>query len=320
MAAMIKTVLKKIAELVVVLFIVSLGTFWLLSLKKTDPTATMLSTSATDAERAQLRAELGLDDPFFARYWHWLWNALHGDLGYSLELNKVTVASKISDALPISVQLAVMGLIIALVVSVPLAMWSARHQGGMIDRAISACTFGVLSIPSFLSGLILIMIFVNQLGWFPRIWPPDPNATFAETFEAAILPAITISLLEMAMFLRILRSDLVTTLQEKFILVSKAKGTSNLRLLLSDALRPSSFSLITMMGIVLGSMIGSTVIVETLFTIPGMGSEIVTAAQDGNIPVVQGAVLVIALIYVVANAVIDIAYGYLDPRSRRAHV
>ncbi len=143
--------------------------------------------------------------------------------------------------------------------------------------------------------------------------------TGAELYHA-ILPAITISLLEMAMFIRILRSDLVMTLKENFILVAKAKGMSNARLLFSDALRPSSFSLITMLGIVLGSMIGSTVIVETLFSLPGMGSLIVRAAQQGDMPMVQGAVLVIAVIYVVANGVIDISYGYLDPRSRRAHV
>ncbi len=136
----------------------------------------------------------------------------------------------------------------------------------------------------------------------------------------AFLPALTISLLELAMFTRILRSDLVTTLKENFILVAKAKGMSNARLLFSDALRPSSFSLITMIGVVIGSMIGSTVIVETLFSLPGMGSLIVRAAQQGDIPMVQGAVLVIAAIYVIANAVIDLSYGYLDPRSRRAHV
>jgi len=161
---------------------------------------------------------------------------------------------------------------------------------------------------------------VNHLGWFPRSQWVRISEGLGQNLYHAILPAIAISLLEMAMFTRILRSDLVMTLGEKFILVAKAKGMSNTRLLFSDALRPSSFSLITMLGVVLGSMIGSTVIVETLFSLPGMGSLIVRAAQQGDMPMVQGAVLVIAVIYVVANGVIDIAYGYLDPRSRRAHV
>ena len=317
---MTKVVFKKIGELIVVLFVVSLGTFGLVSLIPGDPSVAALGEGRTPEEYAQARLEMGLDDPFFTRYWDWLSSALQGDLGKSLVPPQSDVMERISSALPVSIQLAIMGLLIALVVSIPLAMWSARHAGGMVDRVISACTFGVLSLPSFLSGLLLIMVFVNYLGWFPRSQWVRISEGLGENLYHAILPAVTVSLLEMAMFLRILRSDLITTLQENFILVSKAKGTSNLRLLVSDALRPSSFSLITMLGLVLGSMIGSTVIVETLFSLPGMGSLIVRAAQQGDMPMVQGAVLVIAVIYVVANGIIDISYGYLDPRSRRAHV
>ncbi|WP_137723090.1 ABC transporter permease [Prescottella subtropica] len=317
---MTRTVIDKLVELVVVLFIVSLGTFALVSFIPGDPSVAVLGEGRAPEEYAKVRAEMGLDDPFLTRYWHWLSGALQGDLGQSMVPPQGSVTDSIASALPVSVQLAVMGLVIALVVSVPLAMYSARHQGGWIDRAISACTFGVLSIPSFLSGLLLIMIFVNALGWFPRSQWVRVSEGLGDNLYHAILPAVAISLLEMAMFTRILRSDLVTTLKENYILVAKAKGMSNRHLLFSDALRPSSFSLITMLGIVLGSMIGSTVIVETLFSLPGMGSLIVRAAQQGDMPMVQGAVLVIAVIYVVANSVIDLSYGYLDPRSRRAHV
>lgn len=317
---MARTVIEKLIELVVVLFIVSLGTFTLVSLIPGDPSVAILGEGRAPEEYAQVRDELGLDDPFPTRYWDWLSGALQGDLGQSMVPPQASVTDSISAALPVSVQLAFMGLLMAIVVSVPLAMYSARHQGGWIDRAISAGTFGILSVPSFLAGLLLIMVMVNHLGWFPRSqwvrFSEDP----VQNLYHAFLPALTISLLEMAMFTRILRSDLVTTLRENFILVAKAKGMSNTHLLLSDALRPSSFSLITMIGVVIGSMIGSTVIVETLFSLPGMGSLIVRAAQEGDIPMVQGAVLVIAAIYVVANGVIDISYGYLDPRSRRAHV
>lgn len=317
---MTKVVFKKIGELIVVLFVVSLGTFGLVSLIPGDPSVAALGEGRTPEEYAQARLEMGLDDPFFSRYWDWLSGALRGDLGNSLVPPQSDVMERIGAALPVSIQLAIMGLVIALVVAIPLAMWSARHSGGLVDRVISACTFGVLSIPAFLSGLLLIIVFVNYLGWFPRSQWVRISEGLGDNLYHAILPAVTVSLLEMAMFLRILRSDLITTLQENFILVSKAKGTSNMKLLVSDALRPSSFSLITMLGLVLGSMIGSTVIVETLFSLPGMGSLIVRAAQQGDMPMVQGAVLVIAVIYVVANGIIDISYGYLDPRSRRAHV
>jgi len=313
-------VIDKMIELVVVLFIVSLGTFALVSLIPGDPSVAVLGEGRAPEEYAQVREEMGLDDPFLTRYWGWLSGALQGDLGQSMVPPQGAVTDSIGAALPVSVQLALMGLVIAIVVSVPLAMYSARHQGGWIDRMISAGTFGILSIPSFLAGLLLIMVMVNYLGWFPRSQWVRISEDLGQNLYHAFLPALTISLLEMAMFTRILRSDLVTTLKENFILVAKAKGMSNARLLFSDALRPSSFSLITMIGVVIGSMIGSTVIVETLFSLPGMGSLIVRAAQQGDIPMVQGAVLVIAAIYVIANGVIDISYGYLDPRSRRAHV
>ncbi|MFX1758574.1 ABC transporter permease [Rhodococcus sp. Q1] len=317
---MVRTVIDKLTELVVVLFIVSLGTFALVSFIPGDPSVAILGEGHAPEDYARVRAEMGLDDPFLTRYWHWLSGALQGDLGTSMVPPQGPVIDSIGRAMPVSLQLALMGLVIAIVVAVPLAVYSARHQGSWIDRAIGAGTFGVLSIPSFLSGLLLIMLAVNHLGWFPRSQWVRISEGLGQNLYHAILPAIAISLLEMAMFTRILRSDLVMTLREKFILVAKAKGMSNTRLLFSDALRPSSFSLITMLGVVLGSMIGSTVIVETLFSLPGMGSLIVRAAQQGDMPMVQGAVLVIAVIYVVANGVIDIAYGYLDPRSRRAHV
>lgn len=317
---MARTVIEKVIELVVVLFIVSLGTFALVSLIPGDPSVAVLGEGRSAEEYAQARAAMGLDDPFLTRYWGWLSGALQGDLGTSMVPPQGPVTDSIGAALPVSVQLAIMGLLIAIAVSIPLAMYSARHQGGWIDRVISAGTFGVLSIPSFLAGLLLIMVMVNYLGWFPRSQWVRISDDLGQNLYHAFLPALTISLLEMAMFTRILRSDLVSTLKENFILVAKAKGMSNARLLFSDALRPSSFSLITMVGVVIGSMIGSTVIVETLFSLPGMGSLIVRAAQQGDIPMVQGAVLVIATIYVVVNGVIDISYGYLDPRSRRAHV
>ncbi|MGW0176789.1 ABC transporter permease [Rhodococcus sp. NPDC003322] len=315
-----RTVLNKLTELILVLLVVSLGTFALVSFIPGDPAVAVLGEGRTAEEYAQARADMGLDDPFLTRYWAWLSDALRGDLGQSMVPPQGSVSTSIAAALPVSLQLATMGLVIALVVAVPLAMYSARHEGGWIDRTISAATFGVLSIPSFLSGLLLIMVMVNYLGWFPRSQWGRLSDGLGQNLYHAILPAITISLLEIAMFIRILRSDLVTTLKENFILVSKAKGMSNTRLLLGDALRPSSFSLITMLGIVIGSMIGSTVIVETLFSLPGMGSLIVRAAQQADMPTVQGAVLVIAVIYVVVNAVIDLSYRYLDPRSRRAHV
>src|SRR3546814_45545 len=212
-----------------------------------------------------------------------------------------------------------MGLVIAVVLAVPLAMWSAANAGGVIDRIISGTMFGILSVPSFLMGLLLIMIFANGLGWFPRAQWVRIGEDPVGNLHHAILPAVVIALTELALFTRILRNDLIMTLNEDFILSARAKGMPPWRIMFTDALRPSSFLLITLLGISLGRLIGSTVIVEYLFALPGMGSMVVTAANQGDYPMVQGAVLIIAIVYVAVNATIDLSYGYIDPRTRRVH-
>lgn len=309
-------ILRKLGQVLPVLALVSFGTYMLVGLIPGDPAVAILGKGHPPEAYRELRRELGLNDPLLQRYGEWLWQALHGNLGKSLVPPQVPVVDRIAAALPVSLQLAVMALVIALLVSIPLAMWSAHHAGGRIDRWVSAGTFGVLSIPSFLAGLLLIMIVVNGLSLFPRTQWVRLSEDISGNLYHAIIPALAISVLEIGIFTRILRNDLITTLQEDYILAARAKGMPTVRILVRDALRPSSFSLLTLLGVSLGRLIGSTVVVEILFALPGMGSLIVRAAGQGDVAVVQGAVLVIAVIYVVANAAIDLTYGYLDPRIR----
>ncbi len=317
---MVWTALRRLGELVIVLFLVSAGTFALVSLMPGDPAVTVLGEGHAEHEYAAVRADMGLDDPLPERYVDWLGSALRGDLGTSVVPPYSGISERIGAALPVSVELAVLGLGMALVLSIPLAMWSAYHAGGRVDRLISAGTFGMLSVPSFLAGLLVIMVFANGLGWFPRAEWVRPGEGLVANLHHAFLPALTIALAETALFTRVLRNDLITTLREDYILSARAKGMSTVHILLSDALRPSSFSLITVLGLSLGRLIGSTVIVEYLFALPGMGSLVINAANEGDFPMVQGAVLVIACIYVLTNTVVDLSYHYLDPRIRRAHV
>jgi peptide/nickel transport system permease protein len=315
-----RTLLKRTGELLAVLLIVSFGTFMLVSLLPNDPAVSILGQGRAPAEYEAVREELGLNEGLLPRYADWLGSAVTGDLGTSVVPPQVDVLDRIAAALPVSVELAVLGMGMALLISVPLAMWSAYRADGRVDRAISAGAFGLLSVPSFLAGLLLIAVFVNQLGWFPRGQWMRITDGLADNLYHAFLPALVIALAEAALFTRILRNDLITTLQEDFILAAKAKGMSARHILFSDALRPSSFSLITVLGLSLGRLIGSTVIVEFLFALPGMGSLVIGAANTGDFVIVQGAVLVIATIYVLTNLVIDLSYGALDPRIRRAHV
>ncbi|MFD8566880.1 ABC transporter permease [Streptomyces sp. NPDC059639] len=319
-AALRRSALRAL-ELVGVLLIVSIGVFSLQALLPGDPAVAILGAGRSPAEYAELHQELGLDQPLPTRYLHWLGGVLTGDLGRSVVPPQSDVGARVAAALPVSLEIALLGLLIAVLVAVPLAMWSAHHEDGVADRIISAGTFAVLSVPSFLAGLLLVLVTVNSLGWFPRSeWVRIGDGDLLGNLHHAFLPALTVALVELAMFARVLRGDLIVTLRENYILAARAKGMSPLRILFTDALRPSSFSLVTLLGLSLGRLIGSTVVVEYLFSLPGMGSLVVNAANQGDFPMVQGAVLTIAVLYVVINACIDLSYGHLDPRTRRVHV
>lgn len=311
--------LTRLVELVTVLLLVSLGVFFMVTLIPGDPAVAILGSGKPPEMYEALRDELGLGDPFFQRYFDWLGGLLTGDLGQSIIPPQPDVWDRLTSALPVSLQLAFMGLAMAVAIALPLAMWAAAKPGGVVDRLISASMFGLLSVPSFLAGLLLIMLLVNEMGVFPRSQWVRLSDSFAQNMHHAFLPALVIALSEVAVFTRILRNDLVVTLQEDFVLSSRAKGMPPWRVMVGDALRPSSFTLVTLLGISTGRLIGSTVVVEYLFSLPGMGSLVVSAAQQGDFPVVQGAVLTTAFIYVVINTLIDLSYGLIDPRTRRVH-
>lgn len=312
-----KRVVGKVSQLLVVMFLVSLGTFSLTSLMPGDPAVAILGENQPPEAYAELREKLGLNAPLLERYFSWLGDVLTGNLGESMVAPYQDVTAMLGQAFGVSLEIAVLGLVVALVVSIPLAMLSARRPNGLLDRAISAATFGILSVPSFVSGLVLIAILVNQLHLFPRVgWVGITDGLGQNLYHAA-LPVITIALIEIPTFTRVLRGDLVRTLQEDFVLSARAKGMPAWRIMIFDAFRPSSYSLITIMGLSLAQLIGSTVIVETLFSLPGMGRLIVSSASQGNVTVVQGAVLVIAACYVLINAGVDLLYSVIDPRIRR---
>jgi len=367
---------RRLIRLVPVLFLVTLGTFFLIALVPGDPAVSILGPDATPEAVANLRTELGLDEPLVQRYWDWLSGAFQGDLGNSLLQPTDSVVELIAASLPITLQLAAMGLLMALFIAVPLAVWSAYRADTHVDRASSFLTAALISVPTFLAALLLAYFFVFQpdvVRWATLLlgfsiagamvvgaakrWGDDTNravvvrlvgatavvgatlAVFAffpefprtgfsrlsaeeglgENLRSAFLPAFALALTEIAVFTRLLRGDMISTLQEDYILAARAKGMPVWRVLWSDALRPSSFSLVTLAGVSLGRLIGGTVIVETIFAIPGMGRLVVNQGVVlGDFTVVQGGVLVIAVFYVLINLVVDVSYLYLDPRIRRA--
>ncbi|MCD4524226.1 ABC transporter permease [Nocardioides sp. cx-173] len=310
-------VLQRVGRSLLVVVLVTVAVVWLLSLAPGSAADVILGENATPEAVADLNAELGLDEPLWQQYTTWIGNAVTGDLGTS-PINDRPVMTAISERLPVTLELAFVGLFLALVSAIILAVLSAWKPGSALDRAIGAFTSVLLSVPAFIAGPLLIYFFALKLGWLPVAgwgWIGDG---LADNLRGIILPALAISLIETAAFYRVLRSDLLATLREDYFAAARAKGMSWLYVLFRHALRPSSFSLITLAGINLGRLIGGTVIVEALFGFPGLGQLIAMSITTRDIVTVQGAVAFIAVAYVVVNMLVDVSYGFLDPRVRKA--
>lgn len=301
-----------------VLILLSATTFLMLELLPGNLVDALLGDDARLEDIARLQAELGLDKPLAERYAHWLGNAVRGDLGTS-PLSGERVSDAISHRLPVSVQLMVYAQLLALALAVPLAIWAAWREGGIADRLITTGAFGVLAVPHFVLGLVLILVFGIWLGWFPATgyvpFVDDPLGNL----RSMALPALTLALVEAPVYLRLLRGDIVATLGQEFITVARAKGVRESTILWRHALRPSSFSLITVMGINIGHLIGGAVIIETLFALPGVGRLLIEGITKRDYLTLQGVVLFIGVAFVGVNLLVDALYRLLDPRLSHHH-
>ncbi|MBC7304134.1 MAG: ABC transporter permease [Nocardia sp.] len=314
---MTNSVVRRVGRGVLVVLLVTMAVVALLSFAPGSVAQVILGEAATPEAVAALNRELGLDRPWWAQYVSWVGNAVQGDLGTS-PLSGQSVTAAIGERLPVTLQLAGMALVIALVVAVLLAVVSAARAGTMADRGITAFSSVLLSIPAFVAGPVLIYFCAVELGWFPVTGWNRIGDGLGDNLRAALLPAIAMSLMEIAAFHRLLRTDLISTLREDFVGAARAKGMSEWYVMLRHALRPSSFSLITLAGINLGRLIGGTVIVESLFSLPGLGQLLASSIVSRDLITVQGIVVVIAVVYVAVNITVDVSYELIDPRVRKA--
>lgn len=310
--------LRKLPWLIGTLLAVSFFTFMLVSLLPGDPAVMILGAGGVSPEAvAQIRLELGLDRPLLVRYFDWLGSALTGDLGRS-PMTGQAVMDAILSRLPVTIQLGVMAIVIALVLAIPLAMLSAYMAGGRVDRAISGAGFALMSVPGFMMAIFLILIFAVGLGWFPATgWIPF-SVSPLENLRSAILPAMSLAMIELALYMRLLRTDLISTLQQDYITLARAKGLPNWLIMTRHALRPSSFSLMTVVGLQLGGVISGAIIIEEIFALPGVGRLLYQSILQRDLLMVQGIVLFIATAYVLVNFLVDLCYSLLDPRIRYA--
>ena len=312
-----RTVVSKLTYLILVLLAVTLLTFLLLKLLPGDPAINILGPSATPQAVAQIHHHLGLDKPLPVQYLNWLGNAVRGNLGKAYQNNQMTV-SALRQRLPVTIELLIISQLLALVISIPVAIYAAYRPNGWFDRVSTTTAFGLLSIPDFIVGVLLVLIFAVRLHWFPATGYTPISQNLQQNLKSMVLPSITLAVGELAAFVRLLRTDMIATLQEDYITMAKSKGMSDRHILLRHAFRPSSFSLVTVLGLNLGRLIGGTFIVETIFALPGIGDLAIRSIYSRDYLVVQGVVLVIAVGYVLANAAVDILYTVLDPRIRHA--
>mgnify|MGYP001807602958 FL=1 len=307
--------MRQVVRLVVVLFCVTLLTYMIVNILPGDVAIVILGSLATPEDIAGLRADLGLDRPMLVRYFDWLGSALSGDLGRSYRSGEPVVQA-ILDRLPVSLQLMVMAQVIALGIAIPVALLSVRRPGGIFDRISASAAFGFLAMPNFMLGIVLIYLFSVTFDLLPATGFTPMSEGLWDNFESMILPSLTLGLIEWTVLMRVLRSDLLTTLKEDFILLARAKGLPPWRVLLQHALRPSSFTLITILGLNIGGLIGGAVIVEQIFALPGVGRLLLGGIFNRDLILVQGTVAFIAVGFVVINFLVDMLYAVLDPRVR----
>lgn len=312
---------RKLVQLVLILFAVTFLSFWMLNLLPGDP-AVVICGFGCDAEGIeQVREELGLNDPIPVRYVEWLSSAVTGDLGESA-ISKQPVWEAIQERMPVTIELLIYSQVLALGIAIPCAIIASQRPDGIFDKASSGIAFLFFAIPNFVLALVLVLVFAVNLGWFPATsyvkLTSDMPASIYENLKSLFLPAVTLAAAETAVYLRLLRTDMIATLQEDYITMAKAKGMPNRRILMRHAFRPSTFSLVTVAGLNMGRLIGGTLIIEVIFALNGLGSYLVAAIFRRDYIAVQGAVVVIAVGYVLINFIVDMLYAVIDPRVRHA--
>jgi peptide/nickel transport system permease protein len=311
----VKFVAVRLVQLVVVLLAATFFTYSLTFIANTPEEVVngLLQIEAGAPERrAAIEEDLNLNDPLLVRYGKWLGNAATGDLGRSYSTQE-PVMDRIERRLPRTLALVFYAQIIALGLAIPAGIISAWRADSLLDRGLSSTSIGLLAVPNYVLAVLLVYFFALQLGWFPSLTASDLSIF---DFKSYVLPATSLALGQVAVYMRLLRTDMIATLQEDFIGMAKAKGLTTRSILFRHALRPSSLSLVTTIGINAGAALGGTVIIETIFGMPGMGTMLVDAIFRRDVLVVQGVVAVIAVGFVVINFLIDLLYALLDPRIR----
>jgi peptide/nickel transport system permease protein len=321
---MLVFILRRLMQAVIVMIVVAFIAFLLFQYVG-DPVVFLLGQDARPDQIRQLRADLGLDRPFFVQFWHFLANAAQGEFGLSLRQG-AKVSRLIGERLPATLELSVVAALLALVIGLPMGVYAALRRGSVGSQAVMALSLLGVSLPTFLIGILLILVFSVWLGWLPSFgrgevvnfgWWSTGLLT-RDGWSHLVLPTVTLAVFQLTLIMRLVRSEMLEVLRTDYIKFARARGLSDRTIHFGHALRNTLVPVITITGLQLGSLIAFAIITETVFQWPGMGLLFIQAVTYADIPVMAAYLCLIALIFVTINLVVDMLYFAVDPRLRLA--
>ena len=319
---MLAFILRRLIQAVMVMVTVAFIAFMLFQYVG-DPVVFLLGQDATPEQIRSLRADLGLDKPFFVQFWHFLVNAAQGEFGLSLRQG-AKVSRLMAERFPATLELALVAAALALLIGVPMGVYAALKRGTFISQAFMTLSLLGVSLPTFLIGILLILVFAVVLGWFPSFgrgevvhigWWTSGLLT-AKGWHHITLPAITLAIFQLTLIMRLVRAEMLEVLRTDYIKFARARGLTDRAVHFGHALRNTLLPVITITGLQIGSIIAFAIITETVFQWPGVGLLFITAVQFVDIPVMAAYLVLIALIFVVINLIVDLLYFVVDPRLR----
>ncbi|MCQ2499324.1 MAG: ABC transporter permease [Lachnospiraceae bacterium] len=308
-----KYVLKKLVTMIITVVLVTFFVFLAFNLISGDPATSALGTEATPERLAAYRTQMGLDDPVVVQYLRWGGNFLTGDMGTSYSY-RMSVSSMISEKIPVTLIMAVMSFLIMIVVAIPIGIYTAEHKDGVLDRIITVINQVVMAIPPFFSGILITLLF----GQIFKLFTPGKYISYQDDFGGFLgymfFPALAIALPKITMAVKLLRTSVLKEVKNDYVRTAYSKGNSSRQVLYGHVLKNAFLPVITFLGMCLTDMIAGSIIVEQVFSVPGLGRILLTSISNRDYPVVMAIIVIIACLVLLVNMLVDVLYGFIDPR------
>ena len=312
---MVKSILKRLLLLVLTVLLVTVLAFVAFSIIPGDPTDAILGLNATEEQIAALRAELGLDLPIHIRYWKWISAFVTGDFGTSYNFD-LPVAQLIGPKVGVTLTLAAMAFVLIVIISLPLGVLAARHEGGWLDKVLTVLNQITMSIPNFVVGIVLMLIFGYILSWFAPGGFTYPSEGVGKYLWFMLFPALSVALPKSAMTVKMLRGSVLSEMSSDYIRTARSKGNTRTSILWRHVLRNAMIPVVTFLATTIAEIVAGSIVVEQVFAVPGMGSLLISSIGNQDYPVVQAIIVIIAVVVVLCNFLADLLYRVMDPRIK----